>query len=90
MGRLILGLTALLLLAGTATPVLACINDREVNRSEREFKSQYLQPTPANQPSSQPSQNPLISFAYISGGAILLIGATVTAFKKVRRRATPE
>jgi hypothetical protein len=63
MGRLIPGLAALLLLAAGAMPVRACINDREVIRTEREFKSQYLQPAPAPQPSSQPSEvNPEAHF----------------------------
>jgi hypothetical protein len=88
MRRLILKFTALLLLAAIATPVLACINDREVNRSEREFKSQYMTPTPTNQPSTQPSQDSWTPFAFLTGGAVLLVGATITTIKQVRRKTS--
>jgi hypothetical protein len=85
MRRLILKFTALLLLAAFASPVLACINDREVNRSEREFKSQYMTPTPTSEPSTPPSQDSWTPFALLGGGAVLLVGATVTTFKQTRR-----
>ena len=80
MGRLILGLWVLVLLAATAMPVLACINDSEVNRSEREFKSQYLPTAPATQPTPEPpsTQKKVLPVAFLGGGAILLIGAAAT------------
>jgi hypothetical protein len=74
MRRLILGLSALALLGSAALPARACINDREVNRAEREFKSQYLAPTP---PTSDPSgtQAKPIPIAFLAAG-VLLLGAT--------------
>jgi hypothetical protein len=90
MRRLILKFTALLLLAAIASPVLACINDREVNRSEREFKSQYMAPTPMSVPVTQPSQDSWMPFAFLGGGAVLLVGATVTTIKQTRRTASDE
>ena len=75
MRRLILGLSALALLAA-ALPARACINDREVKRSEREFKSQYLKPRPPEQPSPEPSNVPLMA---AGGGLILLTAAAVIA-----------
>jgi hypothetical protein len=84
MSRHILGLTALLLLA-SVMPVRACINDREVNRTEREFKSQYLQPPPATNPSPTPSQEPVMPVAFLGGGAVLLIGATLMVLNPRQR-----
>jgi hypothetical protein len=77
MRRLILGLSAFVLLAAAVAPARACINDREVKRSEREFKSQYQQPAPAGEPSYQPPapQSPGLSVAFLGGGAVLLLGA---------------
>jgi hypothetical protein len=77
MGRLLFGLSALMLLVAFALPAQACINDRDVNRAEREFKSQYLQPAPATQPVRDPSgpwENAL-PIAFLGGG-VLLLGAT--------------
>jgi hypothetical protein len=90
MGRFILKFTVLLLLAAHATPVRACINDREVNRSEREFKSQYMTPTPMSEPATPPPQDSWTPFALLGGGAILLVGATVTTIKLPRRTASEE
>jgi hypothetical protein len=87
MGRPILGLASLLLLAAGAMPVRACINDREVTPAEREFKSQYLQPAPAPQPS--PAQGEVLPVAFLGGGVVLLLGATVTALYP-RKRLSPE
>src|SRR5438874_1669804 len=90
MPRLLVGLSALGLLA-VALPARACINDREVTRAEREFKSQYLQPTPATPPTSEtaPAQGADFSAAYWGGGAVLLLGATVTVLN-LRQRPRPE
>jgi hypothetical protein len=80
MGRLILRLSALMLLAVAALPARACINDREVNRAEREFKSQYLQTAPETQPAPDPSgtQETALPIAFLGGGGVLLLGATAT------------
>jgi hypothetical protein len=77
MNRLLLGLCALMLLAAAARPARACINDREVIRAEREFKSQYLETAPATEPSSKPSdtQESAVPVAFLGGGAALLLGA---------------
>jgi hypothetical protein len=88
MGRLILGPAALLLLAAVATPVRACINDREVERAEREFKSQYLELAPASEPLS-PSPGQMMPIALLGGGAVMLVGATLTIVKP-RGRPQPD
>jgi hypothetical protein len=86
MRRLILGLSALALLAA-ALPARACINDREVKRSEREFKSQYQQP--AGQPSYEPpAEGRGESVAYVGWGSVLLLGSAVTVLN-VRRWLGP-
>jgi hypothetical protein len=60
----------------SATAAAACINDREVQSHEREFKSQYLKPRPPEQPSPEPSNVPLMA---AGGGLILLTAAAVIA-----------
>jgi hypothetical protein len=85
MRRVILGLSALLLLSATAS---ACVNDREVNRAEREFKSQYEQPAPPATSDPGP-QDQAMPIAFLGGGAFLLLGATVTVLN-LRKRPDPE
>jgi hypothetical protein len=83
MRYLLFGLSALLL-AAAALPARACINDREVNRAEREFKSQYLQPAPTiSEPS--PPESRAVPIALLGGGGFLVLGATLTVLN-VRRR----
>ena len=77
MRRLLLGMSALALLAAAAPPARACINDREVKRSEREFKSQYQQPAPTGQPSSEPPAEGQ-GVAFVGWGSALLLGSVVT------------
>jgi len=86
MRRLIPGLSALMLLAA-ALPARACINDREVNRAEREFKSQYRQTAPTGQPAPSPpqSRDSALPLAFLGGGAVLLLGATATVLKPRKR-----
>jgi hypothetical protein len=70
---------------GIAVPASACINDREVNAKEREFKSQYQQDTPQRGPEpwySPPSGNKLIPFAALGTGSFLLIGAGAFCMKR--------
>jgi hypothetical protein len=90
MRRLLVGLSALFLLAA-APAARACINDREITRAEREFKSQYLQTTPGTASPSEPApaQGTDLSAAYLAGGAVLLLGATVTVLN-LRQRPRPE
>jgi hypothetical protein len=87
MGRLILELTALMLLGAAALPAQACINDREVNRAEREFKSQYLQTAPAIQPAPDTSgiQERVLPVAFLGSGGVLLLGATATVLNLRKR-----
>jgi hypothetical protein len=69
--RWLLTAAALALLTPAAP---ACINDREVEKHEREFKSQYLAPRPAESPSPEPIDALPIAAA---GGGVLLLGAAV-------------
>jgi hypothetical protein len=88
MDRLILGLSAFILLAAAALPARACINDREVIRAEREFKSQYLQRAPVTQPAPDPSGTleTTLPMALPGGGGVLLLGATATVLNPRKRR----
>jgi hypothetical protein len=87
MRRLVTGLSALMLLAAAALPAPACINDREVNRAEREFKSQYRQTVPTTQPAPAPSgtQEKALPLAVLGGGAVLLLGAVSTVLSPRKR-----
>ncbi len=80
---------ALAVLGATAAPVLACINDREVDKSEREFKSHYLdqQPTPSASPQSDESTNrgDLVIYGGMGTGTLLMIGAVVVGARKSTR-----
>jgi hypothetical protein len=84
MSRHILGLSALLFLVAVM-PVGACINDREVNRTEREFKSHYLQPPPATNPWPTPPHEPMMPVAFLGGGAVLLLGSTLMVLNPRQR-----
>ena len=68
-----------------AVPASACINDREVNAKEREFKSQYQQDTPQRTSEpwySPPSGSKLIQFGALGMGSFLLIGAGAFCMKR--------
>lgn len=71
---------ALLVLAPVAS---ACINDREVYKTEREFRSQYNGEEPVEQEPEGPSLD-LTSIGLTSIGGVMLLGAVVS----VRRRET--
>ncbi|HEY1376351.1 MAG TPA: hypothetical protein VGF55_06130 [Gemmataceae bacterium] len=71
--RWLITAVALVLVASAAA---ACINDREVESHEREFKSQYLAPRPQESPSPQETNLPL---AAAGGGLLLLTAAAVVA-----------
>lgn len=72
--RWVITITTLILAASAAA---ACVNDREVDAHEREFKSHYLAPRPQESaPSSEPSNLPLVA---AGGGVLLLVAAGVVA-----------
>ncbi|MFO0808783.1 MAG: hypothetical protein U0746_09190 [Gemmataceae bacterium] len=73
-------LTATLVAALTTAPAFACINDREVESHEREFKSSYqFAPKPAEPPPSPADHYPAVATA---GGVALLLGAGVLTFRR--------
>ena len=72
--------SALAVLVASAAP--ACINDREVETHEREFKSQYLAPQPYQSP-DPPRDAGGWPLAAAGGGLILLAGAAVIAGRSV-------
>ena len=70
---------------GITVSASACINDREVNAKEREFKSQYQENTPRRAPEpwySPPSEQKLVPFAILGTGSALLTGAGVFCLKR--------
>ena len=71
--RWLITVVALVLVTSAAA---ACVNDREVDTREREFKSQYLAPKPAEPVSPEPGDLPL---AVAGGGLLLLTAAAVVA-----------
>ena len=74
-------------LALTALPAIACLNDRESLKAEREFKSQYQEKpgAPAASPSEEPSTNDLLTYGGIGGGALLIVGALALGVVKTRQ-----
>ena len=72
---------AALALVGLAGPALACINDAELPKYEREFRSQYRG---AGAPPESPS-TPVNQYLMIGGGAALLMGAAVVTVTIGRR-----
>jgi hypothetical protein len=72
-------LLAAVTLAVAASAAAACINDREVEKHEREFKSQYqLSPKPPESPAS-PEDAGALPLAAAGGGLLLLTAAAVIA-----------
>jgi hypothetical protein len=75
--------TFLALYAGSS---FACIWDREVTNSEREFKSHYnsdYQEPPAIE-SPEPLEDRLLAFGASGLGSALLIGSVVVTLKRPR------
>jgi hypothetical protein len=79
-------LLSLLVVGATALPALACINDREIERKEREFKSHYQD----NQERSNPvqetaptSDQKLLPYAALGAGSFLLVGAAAVCMRKL-------
>jgi hypothetical protein len=72
-----------------ASSAAACINDRESDKAEKEFKSRYIeQQAPGSSPTSSPSnheENRLVSVGATVVGASLLVGAvTITVLPRRR------
>jgi hypothetical protein len=63
----------------SAAPASACLNDREVERAEREFRSQYGTPASpeAPAPASDSSEEQVKLYAPLTIGGLLLVGAFV-------------
>jgi hypothetical protein len=72
---LLLPVAALLVLAPAAP---ACINDRDIVRSEQEFKSRYQEQQPQPAPSSEPAPGRLAASLVLTG-AVLMLGAVVVS-----------
>jgi hypothetical protein len=70
---------AVLAIIAPAAP--ACINDREVETHEREFKSQYLAPKASPVPQSPASDGGYLNVAAGGVGLMLLVGAAVVSFR---------
>jgi hypothetical protein len=84
MRPLLLASLASLVLCGAGTPARACVNDREVDRSERQFKSQYNidppagDPVPGYAPKGQ-ANDPLV---WLGGGSLLFLGACALCLRR--------
>jgi len=79
--------STLVVLAGVR-PALACINDREVESAEREFRSAYPTPapvSPAPPPPSPSLQDQIKLYAPLTMGGLLLVGAIVQTVRRVRQ-----
>jgi len=72
---------ALVLLAGLAAPAAACINDSELPQHEREFRSNYGEPTYPDP--TPPKRWDLVGFPpnpmLLGSGTALLTGAVLVA-----------
>jgi hypothetical protein len=75
-----------------AAPVKACINDSELLKQEREFKSSYNENAPVGQPAA-PDAAPSSEgdgwtgpLAYLGTGAFLLLGGCVVGLRRAERR----
>ena len=71
-------LVASLILAWSVGPALACINDRETYRQERQFKALYPDTpgeTPSPHPEASPVSSPVVTFGPPLAGVALLSGA---------------
>jgi hypothetical protein len=79
---LILAATLALLVPSVAN---ACINDRESNQSEKEFKSNYLVQPQQPQSTPEPKSN-LIAEGGVTVGVSLLFGAIAIGFFSARKR----
>jgi hypothetical protein len=83
-------LVSLLVAAVCGGATQACINDREVGTTEREFKSQYnhkpAEPSaPAPETSDPANGSRLLVYGGMAAGALMLLGAGVLCVTKPRR-----
>jgi hypothetical protein len=79
-GGFLSGLLVILLASGA----VACINDREVGNSEREFKSHYktdYQEQPTIE-SPVPLKNQLLAYGATGMGSVLLLASVVVTLKR--------
>lgn len=77
-------LLSFLAMAVANTTAQACINDREVERIEREFKSQYqVEPQPKDV-SPEPA-NQGVPLALSGTGVVLLLGSVVVCLKPAKQ-----
>jgi hypothetical protein len=74
--------------AALSPAVQACINDREVGKAEREFKSSYMGQTPSGEPSptTGPEQSPTVPMAFLGLGSALVLGAFVVSLNRPGHR----
>jgi hypothetical protein len=90
MSRYCLRLLAAWLCLGVLAPAAsACINDRESDKAEKEFKSRYIdQQTPTGTtPTSPAPENRVLTVSATAVGAVLLIGAvTITVLPRRRQQ----
>jgi hypothetical protein len=90
MRRFATGVLAGLVLLAAGSPAPACINDSEVDKAEREFKSSYEKNTPRGTPApdyAPPPKDRGLPLAFLGTGSVLLAGAAVVCFKKTGGRA---
>jgi hypothetical protein len=79
-------LLSLLVFGATALPALACINDREIERKEREFKSHYQDNQELSNPvkeTAPTSDEKLLPYAALGAGSFLLVGAAAICVRKL-------
>jgi hypothetical protein len=80
LGGFLSGLLLIVLGSGAA----ACINDREVGNSEREFKSHYktnYQELPSIE-SPEPLKNQILAYGATGLGSVLLLGSALVTLKR--------
>jgi hypothetical protein len=85
--RCVLCAGVVLAAAGSAR---ACLNDREVNRAEREFRSQYQDPSPLESaPTAPPTSfgDEVKFYAPLTFGGLLLVGAFMQTARRRDNRA---
>jgi hypothetical protein len=76
---------SMLTIFAIALPASACLNDRDVNAKEREFKSQYHQNTPSVPPEpvySPPMREKMVPYAALGTGSFLLLGAGLVCLRR--------
>jgi hypothetical protein len=86
MRRILVGLLfSALILLGTNLSARGCYNDREVERAEREFRSQYSSPPPAQAAPSPSLEEQVKVYGPLTMGGLLLVGAVVQTARRSRK-----